>query len=256
MGPPVHRGRQSTVPDEHACWGDATLSEAEQRLLRGRPGRLREAGRTLRIALELIRGFRALRGIEPAVTVFGSARLEAAHAHYWMAREMGARLATAGFAVVTGGGPGAMEAANRGAREAGGLSIGCNIDLPVEQRPNAYLDRCVTFRHFYVRKVMLLRHSCAFVALPGGLGTLDEVFETATLIQTGKIVDFPLVLMGIAYWQRLLDFLGEDMVHARTVDAGDVSRILATDSPTEALACIVHCTTRRFGFELDRPRRG
>ena len=165
-----------------------------------------------------MRGFRKLHFVGPCVTVFGSARFTADHAYYVLAREVGQRLARAGFTVMTGGGPGIMEAANRGAKEAGGYSVGCNIELPQEQKPNPYLDRWITFRHFFVRKLMLVKYSYAFIALPGGFGTLDEIFETATLIQTDKIKDFPLVLVGKEYWRPLLDFLRDRLVEAKTID--------------------------------------
>jgi len=179
----------------------------EIRFLEGPQTRSFELARAVRIFLEFMRGFRALHYVGPCVTVFGSARFKADHPYYDMARDLGARLARVGFTVLTGGGPGLMEAANRGAREAGGRSIGCNIELPTEQRPNPYLDRWITFRHFYVRKVMLVKYSYAFVALPGGFGTLDEMFEVATLVQTGKVKEFPIVLLGQEYWRPLTDFV-------------------------------------------------
>jgi uncharacterized protein (TIGR00730 family) len=149
---------------------------------------------------------------------------------------------------MTGGGPGIMEAANRGAKEAGGYSVGCNIELPKEQRPNRYLDRWVTFRHFYVRKLMLVKYSYAFIALPGGFGTLDEIFETATLIQTGKIKEFPLVLMGREYWRPLIDFFQERLLAQKTIDAADAQRILVTDSAEQAVESIVAIAMRQFGL--------
>jgi uncharacterized protein (TIGR00730 family) len=155
--------------------------------------------------------------------------------------------------VMTGGGPGIMEAANRGAREAGGLSLGCNIELPHEQSPNEYLDVWVDFRYFFVRKLMLVKYSYAFVLMPGGFGTMDEMFETATLIQTGKIRDFPLVLMGSDYWDELLDFMRKRMVPAGTISPGDMNRFLLTDSADEAVAHIHQAAIQRFGLDW-RPR--
>lgn len=175
-----------------ASWGRTSGPPDVTRFLEGPHARRSELLRALETFVELIRGFRALHFVGPCVTVFGSARFKEDHPYYALARELGRGLAELGFTVMTGGGPGIMEAANRGAREAGGRSIGCNIGLPREQAPNAYLDRWVTFHRFFVRKVMLVKYSYAFVALPGGFGTLDEIFETATLIQTGKIRDFPL----------------------------------------------------------------
>jgi uncharacterized protein (TIGR00730 family) len=154
---------------------------------------------------------------------------------------MGTRLAGAGFTVMTGGGPGIMEAANRGAREAGGRSVGCNIILPREQQPNPYLDRWIEFHHFFVRKVMMVKHSLGFVVLPGGLGTLDEVFETVVLIQTKKIAHFPIILMGTDFWRGQMDFLRGTLVTEGTIAKDDLSGIVFTDSPDEAMACLVHC---------------
>ena len=152
------------------------------------------------------------------------------------------------FVVCSGGGPGIMEAANRGAREAGGRSIGCNIELPLEQAPNAYLDRWITFRHFFVRKLMLVKYSYAFVALPGGFGTLDEIFEVATLVQTGKIRDFPIVLLGSHYWQPLVDLVRGRLVTEHTIDPADADRLFVIDSPAEAIDRIAAVATRQFGL--------
>lgn len=171
-------------------WGKAPPVPEIRQFLQGPQKRSFELRQAVRIFLEIMRGFRNLHFLAPCVTVFGSARFTEEHAYYGLAREIGERLARAGFTVMTGGGPGIMEAANRGAKDAGGYSVGCNIELPQEQKPNAYLDRWVTFRYFFVRKLMLEKYSYAFIALPGGFGTLDEIFETATLIQTHKIKNF------------------------------------------------------------------
>jgi uncharacterized protein (TIGR00730 family) len=169
------------------------------------------------------------------VTVFGSARFPPGHRYYELARSIGAGLARAGFAVVTGGGGGIMEAANRGAREAGGLSLGCNIRLPREQKPNAYLDRYILFEHFFVRKVMLVKYSSAFVVLPGGFGTLDEAFELATLIQTDKIERMPLVVVSTEFWGGLVQFIGDRMVREGTITAEELAFIRLVDSADEVV---------------------
>jgi uncharacterized protein (TIGR00730 family) len=207
----------------------------------------------LRIFFELIRGFRTFHFLGPCVTVFGSARFLPEHRFYQLAREIGSRLAHAGFTVMTGGGPGIMEAANRGAKDVGGRLVGCNVQLPVEQRPNPYLDRWVTFRHFAVRKIMLVKYSYAFVAMPGGFGTLDEVFELATLIQTRKIEDFPLIFMGVEYWKPLLDFLRGRLLLQKTIDAADVERIFVTDSAEEAVKVITEIALPRFKLTYGPP---
>jgi uncharacterized protein (TIGR00730 family) len=218
------------------------------RFLQGPQPRGFEMARAWRIFWELIYGFRSLHFAGPCVTVFGSARFPEDHPYYKLARQVGTELARAGFTVMTGGGPGIMEAANRGAREVGGRSLGCNILLPSEQKPNPYLDRWITFRYFFIRKVMLVKYSYAFIAMPGGFGTLDEVFETATLIQTGKIKDFPLVFMGKDYWQPLLDFLRDRLIAARTIDPEDFSRLIVSDSPEEVVKAITGVALHRFGL--------
>jgi hypothetical protein len=234
-------------------WGKGATRD-ERTFLEGPAWRLAELRRLHRIALEFLRGFRKLHFVGPCVTVFGSARFVDGHRWYELAQEMGRRLALAGFTVMTGGGPGIMEAANRGAREAGGRSVGCNIRLPQEQRPNDFLDLFVEFRYFFVRKVMLVKYSYGFVVLPGGFGTLDEVFETATLVQTGKIPNFPLVLMGRDYWRGLFDFLSGTLVAEGTIDAADLDRLTLTDSPDEAMALLERHARERAGLRLV-PRR-
>ena len=165
------------------------------------------------------------------MTIFGSARFDPTHRYYALTRETAQCLGRAGFTIMTGGGPGIMEAANRGAREVGAYSVGCNIALPREQKPNPYVDRYIEFQHFFVRKLMLVKYSYAFIALPGGFGTLDEVFEVATLIQTGKIDSFPCVMMGLDYWAPLRAFIEGAMVEAGTISRDDAARILFTDDP-------------------------
>jgi uncharacterized protein (TIGR00730 family) len=197
-----------------------------------------EKERLSRISAEFERGFRALAQLGPAVTVFGSARFKEDHRYYQLAREVGRELARAGFATITGGGPGIMEAANRGAHEAGGPSYGLNILLPHEQGANPYCDASVEFRYFFVRKVMLVKYSCAFIVMPGGLGTLDELFEAATLIQCRKIGPFPLVLVGSRFWEGLRRY-GRFMVREGVFDASELGFGHVTDSPHEAVERIV-----------------
>lgn len=223
--------------------------------LEGPRSRSFELLRALRIFRELISGFRALHFVGPCVTVFGSARFGEGHPAYEMGRLVGRNIARAGFTVMTGGGPGVMEAANRGAKEVGGASIGCNIELPREQQRNPYLDRSVTFRYFMVRKLMLVKYSYAFIALPGGFGTLDELFEVATLVQTGKVRDYPIVLMGVDYWGPLVAQL-RDLAAAGAIDAGDLRYLTLTDSPEEAATLVRDVGLRRFGLSYaPRPRR-
>ncbi|MDZ4829654.1 MAG: TIGR00730 family Rossman fold protein [Phycisphaerae bacterium] len=196
-----------------------------------------------------MRGFRTLHFVGPCVTVFGSARFKEDHRWYTLARTVGSGLAKAGFTIMTGGGPGIMEAANRGARDVGGKSIGCNIILPFEQKPNPYVDRTVNFKYFFIRKVMLVKYSYGFIVMPGGFGTMDELFETLTLIQTDKISDFPIVLMGRDYWQPMLDFLREQMVTAGTIDDADLSRFIVTDDAETAVEYVRNIAMRHFGLE-------
>ncbi len=265
----IHAPPPGEFEAERHDWGKAPGDFEERAFLQGPQRRTSEIARILRICLEFVKGFRNLHFIGPAVTVFGSARFPEGHPHYEQSRALGRELAEAGFVVVTGGGPGIMEAANRGARDAGGRSIGCNIILPREQKPNPYVDRFLEFRYFFVRKVMLAKYSYAFVAAPGGYGTLDELFEIATLIQTGKLKNFPLVLMGEAYWAPLIAFLRETMVREKTIDAVDIDRWIVSDSPREIAALIRERALKEFGvtagprlkrrwwlFEPDAPGRG
>jgi len=210
---------------------------SERDLLKGSDDLLVDFDRAFKVFQEFVAGCRALHDLGRAVTVFGSARFEEGHRFYDLARETARRFAEGGFAVVTGGGPGIMEAANRGAREGGGASVGCNIELPSEQQPNAYLDRSIDFDYFFVRKVMLVKYSTAFIFMPGGFGTMDEVFETMTLIQTKKIESFPLVAMGKEFWAPLIDFVRESMLREGTIGSNEVS-VFTTDDPLEALAYV------------------
>ncbi len=248
-------GPTSSTPDPK--WGKATADREEIRFLEGPRSRSSELARVFRIMTELIRGFRGLHFVGPCVTIFGSARFPESHPFYALGRQMGASIARAGFTVMTGGGPGIMEAANRGAKDVGGRSIGCNIVLPHEQKPNPFLDRFLEFRYFFVRKVMLVKYSYAFVALPGGFGTMDEMYECLTLIQTGKIRDFPVVLLGVEFWRPMVEFLRDTMVPAGTIAPEDLARITLTDSVDDAVAEILKAGTGEFGLvpEKKRPRR-
>ena len=205
--------------------------------LEGPRSRIQEFFFTIRVLLEFIKGFRELHFVGPCVTVFGSARLKEDHPYYQLARNVGSRLAQLGFTIMTGGGPGIMEAANRGAKEAGGISVGCNVTLPIEQKPNPYLDNWVTFNHFFVRKVLLVKYSYAFVVMPGGVGTLDELFEVTTLIQTKKIMDFPVVLIGKEYFKDIMDLFKRMLIEG-TISTSDIDLLLLTDSLDEAMAHI------------------
>ena len=222
-------------------------SLADYRLLEGPHSRTNEFLTLLRILRDHLRGLRVLHFVGPCVTVFGSARIPESDPYYQMARQMGAAIARLGFTVMTGGGPGIMEAANRGAREVGGRSVGCNIELPTEQSPNPYLDRSVTLRYFSVRKTLLMKYSYAFVVCPGGMGTLDEVFEALTLIQTGKVQNFPVVLMGREYWHEL-NILLEKMARLGTISSKDLQLIHTTDSVDEAIQHIEAKAIKPFGL--------
>ena len=216
----------------------------DRRILESEDGAARPHVR--RIADEFFQGFSAVEQIgHPAVSIFGSARIREGHPTYESARDLGGRFAQAGFAVVTGGGPGVMEAANRGAQESGGLSIGFNIELPHEQESNPYLDIGITFRHFYVRKTMFVKAAEGFVILPGGFGTLDELFEALTLIQTGKIENFPVVLFDSGYWRDLLAWINGRLLPEGMVSPEDERLLVVTDDPAEAVATVVTCYERR-----------
>lgn len=207
-------------------------NHSENRFLTERQSRIGEFLFTLKVVKEFIKGFRTLHFVGPCVAVFGSARFKEDHHYYQLGREVGANVSRLGFTVMTGGGPGVMEAANRGAKEAGGFSVGCNIILPREQQPNKYLDKLVEFHHFFVRKVLMFKYSYAFVVLPGGVGTIDEMFEALTLIQTKKVSDFPVVLMGKNYWQPVIDQLKVFDEH-KTALHTELDSLLITDSLDE-----------------------
>jgi uncharacterized protein (TIGR00730 family) len=215
------------------------LTGSETQFLSGERDRGADLESAVRIFLEFLRGFEFFSDIDhPCVTVFGSARFASDHKYYEMARQLGSQLARAGYAVMTGGGPGIMEAANRGAKEAGGVSLGCNIILPREQHANPYLDRFIEIDHFFVRKVMLVKYSTAFVVMPGGLGTLDEAFETLTLIQCHKLERFPIVAMGSDFWGELRKFVRGSLVREGAISPEDLDLLQVTDSPEEAVRFI------------------
>jgi uncharacterized protein (TIGR00730 family) len=204
-----------------------------------------ETWRIFRIISEFVEGFETLSRSGPCVTVFGSARTKEEHPHYELARRTARLAAENGYGVITGGGPGIMEAANRGAVEGGGTSIGLNIQLPFEQVPNPYIKTMLSFRYFFVRKVMFLKYTSAVIVLPGGFGTLDEMFEALTLVQTQKVSHLPLVLMGADYWGNLVSWIKERMLHEGYISPGDLSIATLTDRPEEAVAIINDFYKRR-----------
>ncbi|MGI5492442.1 TIGR00730 family Rossman fold protein [Microtetraspora malaysiensis] len=229
QGPSVLRG--SMVPE----------STHDQRLLdrRGPTDWLHmDPWRVLRIQSEFVEGFGALAELPPAVTVFGSSRTDRDSKEYELGMRLGRSLAEAGFAVITGGGPGVMEAANKGALESGGVSVGLGIELPHEQHMNEYVDLGVEFRYFFVRKTMFVKYSSGFVTLPGGFGTLDELFEALTLVQTRKVTSFPVILMGVEFWTPLIDWIRTSLLTSGKVSSQDVDLIQLTDDPDEAVEII------------------
>lgn len=237
------------MPDNNLNPGSAGNKRTEREFLSGPHSRFREFTFVVRVMKEFIRGFRVLHFVGPCITVFGSARFKEDHPHYEHARAVGARLADMGFTVMTGGGPGIMEAANRGAKEAGGTSIGLNIELPFEQHANPWLDVMVMFEHFFVRKVMLVKYSLGFVVMPGGFGTMDELFEAITLIQTKKITNFPIVLMGKDYYSELVETIRNRMVQEGTISKDDLDLFLVTDSVDEMEEFLRARVVKRFGLK-------
>ena len=206
---------------------------------------------SIRVWLQFIKGFRNLHFIGPCITVFGSARFKEDHIYYNKAREFGKRIAETGFTTMTGGGPGIMEAANRGAYESGGMSVGCNIKLPFEQTANKYLHKCITFDYFFVRKTLLIKYSYAFICMPGGFGTMDEFFETLTLIQTKSITQFPIILFGKEFYKDLEELMGY-MVKQQTINPEDLQLVLITDSVDEAMEHIKVYITKNYKI---KPRK-
>lgn len=228
------------------------LNTSETRFLSGPRARWKEFKYTFDIFLEFIKGFRAMHSIGPCVTVFGSARFKEDSIHYQQARELSARISQLGFTIMTGGGPGIMEAANRGAKDTGGVSVGCNIVLPHEQKENPYLDIFFNFKYFFVRKTLLIKYSYGFVIFPGGFGTMDELFEALTLIQTAKVEKFPVVIFGTEFHENLVEHI-HHMVRAKTVSPRDPDLILVTDSMEEAIEYIRSKAEKNFGLKL-KPR--
>ncbi len=204
-----------------------------------------------RVFKQFIKGFRNLHFIGPCITVFGSARFKDDDPYYLQAVEFGKRIAEMGFTTMTGGGPGIMEAANKGAYENGGLSVGCNIQLPFEQHLNPYVHKAVTFEHFFVRKVLLIKYSYAFIIMPGGFGTMDEFFETLTLVQTKSLTQFPIVLFGKEYYRELMEAMN-DMAERGTISKEDMNLVLFTDDHTEAMEHIKQYITSNYKV---RPRK-
>ena len=229
-------GRLTLGPKAEATLGKAATEDQQLLDRKGSPDFTHtDPWRTLRILSEFIEGFDALAGIGPAVSVFGSARTPEGHPYYELGVQIGRRLALEGYAVITGGGPGAMEAANRGCQQGGGLSIGCNIELPMEQGLNPYVDLGIQFRYFFVRKVMFVKYADAFIILPGGFGTLDELSEALTLIQTRKIHNFPVIMVGSAYWAGLVDWMRSVLIPANAISPEDMDLLRITDDVDEII---------------------
>lgn len=228
------------------------INPDEESFFAGPQSRFKEFWFSLKVLVEFIKGFRAMHFIGPCVTVFGSARFKENHEYYKLGVSVGETLSKMGFTVMTGGGPGIMEAANRGAKQAGGKSVGCNIILPFEQHPNPYLDKWMNFRYFFVRKVLLSKYSFAFVVLPGGFGTMDELFEALTLIQTRKIKRFPVVLMGKEYYRELYDHI-RLMADYGTIDKKDMDLFLLTDSVLEMEEHLKKYAIEGFGLKRKHP---
>ncbi|CAB4861365.1 unannotated protein [freshwater metagenome] len=221
----VNLGGKGAIDRELLAWAGSHLA-------------IGDPARVDRIRDEIETGFATMAQIELAVSVFGSSRTERTHQHYALARDTAKLLGESGFSIITGGGPGVMEAANRGAKDAGALSVGCNISLPHEQEPNPYLDLSITFEHFFVRRLMFVRYSSGFLIAPGGFGTLDEMFEALVLMQTGKIEHFPLVLLDSTFWGGMLEWIEDKLMGLGLVDADDRQLVHIADTPQEALAAV------------------
>lgn len=239
-------------PAQNPDWAKESRNQEERIFLEGPKSRFFEIHHGINVGLEMLKGLRKFHSIGPCVTVFGSARFSANHEYYQMALDVGEELSRKGFTIMTGGGPGIMEAANRGAKQVGGRSVGCNITLPREQKPNSYLDMWMEFKYFMVRKFMLAKFSFGFVALPGGFGTLDELFGVLTLIQTKKMQNFPIVLMGKTFWEPLRSLIEDRLVSAQTISPEDAKYIYFTDSPQEAARFIQSIAMERFSLKIKK----
>ena len=226
--------------------------KAEIKFLEGPQSRWLEFKFIIKVLFEFIKGLRALHFAGPCVTVFGSARFKDGHPYYDTTEELAGKIAQLGFTIMTGGGPGIMEAANKGAKAVGGRSVGCNIVLPMEQQPNPYLDKWVSIRYFFIRKTLLLKYSYAFVVMPGGFGTLDEFFESLTLIQTKKIEQFPVVIFDTAFHKHLLEHI-ELMKASATISEEDTKLFLVTDSVDEAVNFIQQNTIVKYKLRPEAP---
>ena len=229
------------------------MTKPEIKFLDGPQSRWKDFKFTVSVLIEFIKGFRTLHFVGPCVTVFGSARFKEGHPDYEMARALSGKIAQLGFTIMTGGGPGIMEAANRGAREAGGRSVGCNIELPHEQSPNPYMDKWVNIKYFFVRKNLLSKYSYAFVVMPGGFGTLDEYFEAITLIQTKMVSDFPVVIMNKEFHKNIITHI-EIMKAAGTISSDDSELFFFTDNPDEALAYIKNNTINKYDLRGEKKK--
>ena len=230
------------------------MALSEIKFLAGPQSRWKEFTFTVKVLIEFINGFRALHFVGPCVTIFGSARFKDGHPFYEKTEELAAKIAQLGFTIMTGGGPGIMEAANKGARDVGGRSVGCNIVLPHEQNPNPYLDKWVNIKYFFVRKTLLIKYSYAFVVMPGGFGTLDEYFEALTLIQTKMILEFPIVIFDKEFHKQLLEHI-DLMKTVGTISTGDTNLFLFTDSVDEAVAYIQKNSIKKFNLQHEKPRK-
>lgn len=229
-----------------------TMRKDEIKFLEGPQSRWKEFKMTIMVLLDFIRGFRALHFTGPCVTIFGSARFKEDHPSYIQTRTLAAEIARLGFAIMTGGGPGIMEAANRGAKDVGGRSVGCNIILPQEQKPNPYLDKWVNIHYFFVRKTLLVKYSYAFVVMPGGFGTLDEFFEAITLIQTKKLSDFPIVIFDKEFHKDVTSHI-DFMISKGTISAEDLKMFLVTDSIEEAVDYISKNSIQKYNLQYEKP---